>query len=304
MADLETAADAALAKVKQLEEQADRTEEALTKLEGGISAATTALEADWTAVSGDLSSVLQQVQEQRDQLADRADQAAGEVEAAAAALAAAPPEADEALRGAWEDVKALAEEADAARPRLQQSAAEIEAAAARLREAAQGVQSQLETALDEAGELLGTEMVAGFKELQAQVRARATDLARALAEECQAALREKYDNWLVTLNDVEELVADAFQRAHEHVGQVVEYSLQECAARHQAAVAELADLVGTLEGAAQELQAAVAQQEAEVGQARGSVAQGAGEAEAGLEAMTEALLGVRELMARFTFVKV
>jgi chromosome segregation ATPase len=303
MADLEAAADLALGKVKQLEEQADRTEEQLAALEEKVSAAASQVEADWAALSADLSSAEKQVQEQEDQLAQQAGQAAAELEEAVRALEAAPPEADQALRGAWEDVQALVGEADAARPRLQQLAADVEAGSAGLREAARDVQSQLEAALDEAAELLGTQLVAGFKDLQEQVHDRAAELGQALAEECQAALRQKYDNWLETLNDVEELVEDAFRRAHEHVAQVVDYSLQECAARHEASAEEVAEMVATLETAAGVLQAAIAEQDAAVKDARGQTAQGVGETAAALQAMTEALAGVRELMAGFSFVK-
>jgi hypothetical protein len=302
MADLEAAAEAALAKVKRLEEQSGQTEEALSALEARLTTVAGRVESDWTSMGEGLRSFAQHVQEEKDRLADQGEQLAGGLEELAQALASAQPAAEDDLRGSWNEVSALANEVEADRPRLEKMAEDIAASTQRLAEAAQSVQSQLEEALAAARDFLGVTLVEDMRGLQAQVRERAQELQRSLAEECQAALGQKYDNWLTTLNEVEELVDQAFLKAHEHVAQVVEYSLHECGARHEEAASELAQMVGTLEGVAGGLQQAIAQEAAELNQARTDLAHAVPDSAARIQAMTEALLGVRELMARFSFV--
>jgi len=304
MATLDDAAEAALAKVRELGHHADEAEVALSGLEGHLSDAATKLESDWQSLAEELRSLLDQVQADKARLTEHGEKTEHALSDAHQAALSAEQEALQELDAARGDLTTLDGQVQAATSEVAQLADQVEAAARALKEDAAEVQSQVAEGLSQLHDLLSVQLVDDLRSLQHAVEERSHALEQAVSDTYTAALHAKFDNWLSTLHDVEALVSKAFHDAHDHVSQVVEYCLYECATRHREAIAELTALLPDLEAAADRLSETITHKARELEQGRNALVEGMQETDARLQAMTAALNGIRELMSSYSFVRV
>ncbi len=303
MADLEAAAEAALVKVTQLAELGQEAEDALQSLEERLTTIREQVESDAQALAGDVSDFLERLEDEKKRLHDRGEEVAGALSETQASVATTNEDVQQGLQEARAEVAALAGPVQAAPGQIDEMVQELETAAQSFRDQAAAIEAQLEQAFAEAREFVGVDVVDDLRAMREAVEERAQAVQETIGREYETALQAKYDHWLATLNEVEGLVHDAFERARDHVTQVVEYALEEAPRRHQVALDELPPLVATLEGAAEALQGAVAEIEAEVQQGHEATAEEVRDTGSAAQAMTTALEGLKALLARFTFVQ-
>jgi len=303
MADLETAAETALVKVKQLSERKDEAHGTLERLSELLGRVDEQVEADWSALREDLRSNLERVREDKARLAEGGEEAAEALGELHVSIRSVHSDAQEEAFGSGQEVSALASAIDARRPELARLVEAAGAAANALRERVAALEAGLEEALDEAREFLSSDVVNELRRLEEEVGERARILEVTLGQECTAALEDKYDNWLSTLNEVEEIVAEAFERARTHLSDVAEFALIECGGRAMEAADELQDDVALLESAASSLAEATVAVRRDVEQGVHSLGDSLQETDQHAQAMSAALGVVMELLASFTFVR-
>jgi ABC-type transporter Mla subunit MlaD len=303
MADLESAAEAAVLKLKQLSELGDSVDEALEALEKRLSSVREQLEADTQALAEDAAAFERHLDAQNDRLGDGAAETKQTLVETQDTAARVQQDMQQELEEARTAVAALAEPVETAPGTVGDALAGWEAAAQALRSQALLIEQQLYQAFQAAQAFVGTDVVEDLRGMREAVEERARAVTDAIAETCATALQDKYDHWLSTLDEVETLVRGAFDRAREHVGQAVDYALEESPRRHGAALDELQPVVDALEDAAEALQGAVAAMDTPVQEAQQTVADEAAATGAGAEATTAILEELTALLARFTFVQ-
>jgi hypothetical protein len=304
MADLEAAADLALARTKQLEEHADEAQDALAAFEEHIERLAGQLEADTAALSARAREVMAAAGEHAAAIAQECQEAAAELGALEDATGSAHAEAVAATRRRGAEAAALTQGLQAGQARVEALAADAQAAFRALAAQAAEVESQVEQALDEARQFVGVQVVEDLQAMREELVERAGAVRALLADECAQRLDDKYSEWEGRLAEIEAFVAKAFTDAGQHAEEVVAFSLEECAKGHAEALDDVKALVdGTLEPALRTLEAAVADRRAELQAAAGSVEAGLDATASRLEAAIAALEAVRALLASYTFVQ-
>lgn len=302
--DLETAADAALLKVKQLSERHDAGDGALAELHELLTQTDERLKPQWSELETATDGLLSRIEEVRRRVVDEADEAGQALDELMEAVPAVHSVAETAFSDGSRHVAELHAALQAAAPRLASLAEGVEQTAHRVRDQAAATSEQLTEVLAEARRFLAEEVAGDLRGMQDRLRERAESVQRTIAEQYSEALRDKYENWLENLNEVERVVEDAFDRARAHAAAVVEFSLGECGARQTEGVDGLADQMALFEGAAGALTEAVDGIAAETSEAGETVAGALTDTDDRAEHMTGALQAMKDVLASYTFVRV
>jgi SMC interacting uncharacterized protein involved in chromosome segregation len=303
MADLDAAADAALAKVKELSGHVDDAREACTELRDEASRLKGEMEADWDALHERAKALLDSVPEQRTQLDQEAQQATRSLGELAGAVASAGGEGEQLQRTEAAQVTAFGDQAEGLRPQVTAMIEQAESALRSLAQQAAEMESALTEAVAEARAFVEGEAREQLSAMKDSINEGAEELRRALAEESTAALDEAFSTWEAKLGELEGFVEKAFEDAGQHVEDVVTYSLKECAKGHTEAIDELVQVMdATLAPAIETLEAAVEQATSEVEGAESGLEVDFEETAKELEAALAALQHVKELLASYSFV--
>jgi uncharacterized phage infection (PIP) family protein YhgE len=307
VATLDDAAEALVLKLRGLDDEIAHSEHELQEYRTRIEAVTHEVDQEWTALGETVSTFMAKLHEQQDKLGQESQQALHAAADTQQALADGASEAHAELADGRQQLEALAHHAAGLQPNLESLAREAgEAPAHALAQQAAQIEHELEQALDEARDFLATDVVHGLEQLAQDIRERCQQLRTTLADQAAHALQAAYDEWQSKVEELEQYVSTrAFDASRQHAHDVVDYALEECQTAftqqaeqtHQAVEA----LVGQLQALAAEAQRSA---EAVVAQAGKEVA---GELDGTHEAATTALsaLGsVRDLLARYRFVRV
>jgi hypothetical protein len=304
MTDLEAAADAALLRVKELAGAVEEAEEACEDLERELSRARAQLEADGEAVREKAEALVDAAREQSAQLGHHGGQAEAALAALAGAVRSAQSEGDQAVEAAATAASGFAEHVSDARApaadRLEQGRADAHA----LVDHASEVQTALERALAEAGELVGGTLVGDLQAAQEAVRRQAAKASTVMQEELVASIEGAYERWDTKVAELEAFMADFFDDARRHGDETVTRCLEQCTQGHSEAVEEMGEAVrATLLPSIQELAQAVEVAGALVGETAEGLTGGLGATASAVEDATRGLEGVRQLLASYTFVQ-
>jgi len=255
--DLEDAAAESLANVKALGEHVEHAQQRLATVAEQVSAAAAAVEADWAALAERASAVQDALAQARAQAAGASQQAGQALRATDAAAGSAQSGGRAALREANEAVAALTTEVQGTEPLVAAMVHGFEAAGQALATEAAQVAEQVEHAVAAARQFLHDQVVPDLRDLQQQVHERAEALERELADFAED-LEHAYEHWAQGLSEVEHTVAEAFQRAGDHLHEMVGVALDTCAAAHQAELDGVAQEVVQAEAALHQVEAVVA----------------------------------------------
>jgi hypothetical protein len=303
MADLETAADVALVKTKELSAHIDKAEAAFAELEDKLEDAKAQFDTDWTALEEKARVLLDLARAQATGIAEEGEEARQALTQLDESLAHAASDWDGAVEGGIAETAALGAHVAEQQPLVAAAGAEAAAATSALAERADAIEAQLQQALADVRTLLETDVANELREMQESVRERAEALRVSFAEQSDTVLAEALAGWEQQLAQVEEVIDEEFARARQHAADVVEFSLQECQRGHDEAWAEIAGFVESLGGLMQRLGEAVAARTAELGDRRGAADQALADAAAAAERMRAAFAQELETMARYDFVR-
>lgn len=303
MADLEAAADAALASVKEFEDQVGETQEALEQLAEQAKRTQGQVAADWATLEASLSTFLKAVEAQRtesDQDGERAAQALGEL---AVAVGGARTEGEPELLGARDELLGFGQRVEAAGPPVTALSEDLRLLGQSVADRAAQVETELNEALREARDFLGVQMVEDLHGLAEALRQRGSALETAVADQCLTALDEAYQDFEAKLGELEQLLEQkSFTETEDHVREVVEFSINEYRQGQSDALDVLAGNVRDLEQELATLKDSVAQRQTDTATDKDALDQDAQLVE-GLAADMDAALGaVKALMASYTFV--
>lgn len=301
MADLETAADAALSAVNELKGIVDRASTDLNSVEDKLGELSARLDSDWTRLAERVDALVQAAETERGRLETEGGEATRSLSDLAAAVEQARTEESEARHGARDEVTALAGEAADRQPELSANGDAVEADARSLADRAQAIDGELTAALGQVRDFVGVELVAELQEMERDLDERADQLHQSLADD-QALIDKKYAEWESHLVAVDELLEKAFGDARQHVEDVVLFSMTECVNAHHAAVADLKTVLDTMEAAGDVLKATVEAHGVAANTARQEMERGMTEAAELLTNMITSLTEVKDLMTSYTFV--
>jgi uncharacterized phage infection (PIP) family protein YhgE len=303
MADLEAAADAALAKVKELSGHVDDAREACTGLREEAERLRGEMEADWEAFQQKARTLLDAVPEGRARIDEGAQEALRGLGELSGAVANAGAEGEGLERTEAAQVAALGDGVEGLRPQMASLIEHAETALESLTRQAAAAEEALEEAVSEARAFVEGEAREQLTAMQDSIGAAAAEIGRALAEESTASLDEACSTWEQKLGELEGFVEKAFADTGQHVEDVVTYSLKECAKAHAEALDRLVEaLDATLAPAMEALEAAVEQSASEVQGAESGLEIDFDETGRELEAALAALQRVKEVLASYSFV--
>jgi hypothetical protein len=303
MADLETTADLALVKARELSAHIDKAEAAFAELEDKLEDAKAQFDTDWTALEEKARVLLELTRAQETGIAEEGEEARQALTQLDESLAQAASDWDGAVEGGIAETAALGAHVAEQQPVVAAAGAEAAAATSALAERADAIEAQLQQALADLRSLLETDVANELREMQESVRERAEALRVSFAEQCDTVLAEALAGWEQQLAQVEEVIDEEFARARQHAADVVEFSLQECQRGHDEAWAEIAGFVENLGGLMQRLGEAVAARTVELGDRRGAADQALADTAAAAERMRAAFAQELETMASYSFVR-
>jgi hypothetical protein len=303
VADLEAAADAALASVKEFEDHVGETRDALEQLAEQAQRTQNQVAADWSTLEASLNAFIKAMEGQRtesDQDGERAAQALGEL---TVALGGARTEGEPELLGARDELLGFGQKVDSAAPPVTAMGEDLRVLAQSVADRAAQVEVELNQALQEARDFLGVQMVEDLHGIAEALRQRGAALETMVADQCVAALDEAYQDFETKVGELEQLVEQmSFTDTENHVREVVEFSINEYRQGQSDAFDVLAGNVKDLEQELLNLKEAVAQRQADTATDKDALDQDAQLVE-GLAADMDAALGaVKALMAGYTFV--
>jgi ABC-type transporter Mla subunit MlaD len=303
MADLESAADVALVKTKELSGRIDKAEAAFTELEDALEDAQAQFDADWSGLEEKARILLDLARAQAAGIGEEGEEAREALTQLDESLAHAASDWDGAVEGGVAETAALGAHVAEQQPLVASAGAAAAAAASTLAEHADPIEAQLQQALAEVRSLLETGVASELRELQESVRERAEALRVRFAEQCDTVLAEALAGWERQLAQVEDVIDEEFARARQHAADVVEFSLLACQRGHDEAWTEVAGFVEGLGGLLQGLGESVTARTAQLGDRRGAAEQALADVAAALERMRAALVQELETMARYEFVQ-
>jgi hypothetical protein len=149
-------------------------------------------------------------------------------------------------------------------------------------------------------------VASGLAQFTQDVRERGEQVRRWLAEEATAALHDGFGGWEAKVDELEAFVeAQAFAASRRNAAEYVEWAVGECAELTGETLDALRLLGETLEAQLQELAAEVHRGREAVLEPSGTelIADLEGTA-GGLASALQALAAVKELLARYTFVRI
>lgn len=305
MADLDSAADAALARLKEMAGHIEEAQEACASLREEVERAGQALDDDWEALEEKARALMERVPAESERVSQAAQAASAGLGEVAGVVEAAGTEAEQGLEAARATLAAEGESVEGLRPQLAAMLEQAQSALAALQEQAEQASTSVEEAVADAREFLESEVPGHLGELQEQVRSRGEEVRQTLADECAASLDEAFASWQSAIEAVEAKVEQAFADARQHAEDVVTYSLKECRQAHEEELDEIVQLLdATLGPALEKLEGAIEQRGGEVDQSHSTLETQLEETGRGLESAIAALQRVKALLASYTFVQI
>jgi chromosome segregation ATPase len=300
MADLETAAEGALVRVKEFEARFEKAQASFAALRDEATTLRAQLESDWTGLAEAAQSLIRSAEEHRKAFDTDGQEAAQALAGLGSAVGGAVPEAQQELQGATGEVAGLGERVEGERPRLEAAEERLRALADDIASRADQVERQLAEALREARDFVGVEVAADLQAIEDAIRQRAASVQSVVAEQCTQAIEDAYADFESKLDELEQLVSEkAFEEPGQHVDEVVQFSVQEAQTAHKDALDALVAGVDALEAELRTLEEDVKQHAADV---EGEAQTLDGEVEGALalaDAMTGAVRALRELIASY-----
>lgn len=303
MADLEVAADLALAKTRELSVHVDRAEAALEALEEMLQDVKGRFDVDWNALEEEARDLLERARAQTRGIDDEGEDARQAIAQLDESVARANSDWGAAIEGGIARTSALGAHISEQHPLVSTAGQEAAGATRGLAERADAIEAQLQQVAAELRGLMETDVVDELRRMQDAVRQRAEALQASLAEQCDTVIPEAIAAWEQQLAQVEEVVEQEFARARQHAADVVDFSLAECRHAHDEAWSRMTGLVDDLETALQRLADAVVARTAELGEHRGAADEALAGAAESVDRMRTALVREREAMARYEFVR-
>jgi len=304
MTDLETAADVALVKTKELSAHIDKAEAAFTALEERLDAVKAQFREDWTALDESVKDLLDLARTQTTGIAEDGEESRQALAQLDESLADDAAEWAGALENGVVEASALRVHVSEQEPLVSAARDQAVGAAQGLAERAAAIEAQLQQMVSDVRELLETEVAHELREVQEVLRERAAALLASLAEECETAIAEAFAAWERQLAQVEEVIEQEFASARQHAAAVVDFSLQVCRQGHEDAWGEIEGLLADTERLLLGLGEVVGARAAELGERRGAAEQALSEAAVAVERMRAAFAQELETMARYEFVRV
>lgn len=303
MADLETAAETALAKAVELRELLSRAHAAFASLERQATELSSQLEADWSALEERGRALLDRCGEEEESLSREGEEAVRTLAGLTAEFGEARPEGETSLEAARVSLSGLGARLMGASPEIVSMADQVEETARETAEGAAEVAGALEEALAEARELLEGKLVHDMEAMQEAIEDSAEACCRSITE-AESELEERCADWSDALQAVLDLVEQAFDDARQHLADVAEFSLAECRRRHQEFWEDdVAEQLEQLESVLQELGETVEQRTADVKAGDGALSEAVTDADDRLVTLLSALERVKERLATYEFVR-
>jgi uncharacterized phage infection (PIP) family protein YhgE len=302
MADLESAAEAALAKVKEFTGDVDRAEDVLEALEQKLADVTTQIDGDWSAFQQAMGSLVEATQTERERMADdseTATDALDEVETAGGRLGSdGPPE----LEGSRGELAALESQTRAGQASLSGLMDGLEANGQALADRARAVEQQLQQALLEARDHLQTEVVTELQALHSDAQQRFEAAIDAVATDCEAAIADKLADFDAKLEEVRDLVEQqGFEDAKTHAAETTDEAVEAMQEALRQVMDELQGVAGTLAERVATVGTTAEGHREDVERTTGQLEQGLLDTHAQLETMLGALRKVAERLASLSF---
>jgi hypothetical protein len=250
-----------------------------------------------------VTSFLAKAQEQEGLLAEDGHEATNELGVLRGEVEGAQSEAEAELVGSRDDVAALAEHLRSLEPAVDSLVASgAEAPFAALKELAGNVREALETAVAEAADVLHL-MVTDLGATAQAVEKRSEALRSHIAEECVQQLQDGFDTWQGNVDELEELVKAKLEELPGNAHEVVEYAMTECVTGHEEELERVLALVPQIEQALEDLRGTVEETTTDISEEGfGALSDRLGTVSQSLTRTTEALDGVKDLLASYTFV--
>ncbi len=303
MVDLESAAEAALAKVGELESQLDASEGGVDDLKEKLGQARARLDGDWSALEEAVTSLVEKTRELKATLHAgglEAREALGEL---VADLRRGHDEAVEELGGARDAVVGLRDRIPPAQAEVSAKGGETEAKQEALAEKARGMAEGIHGAFAQVTEFLENKLTPTVREMQSRVRDEMDGLGDVF-EAAHTRLQESSARVADTLADAEDTVRDIVDDLDQHAESVVLEETGEAGDATESLLAELREMVSTLARSIEGLERTIADRRAKLAEAQEGLSGDTMETDQALLNMIEALGGMRELMARYTFVQI
>jgi hypothetical protein len=307
VATLEDAAEELVVRLKGLDAEIEESRHTLEDLRGGVDHVADDVEREWSVLAQAASSLLEKVREEMAHLGEQAEETARAANDAQQALPRDDGELRAEIAAGRARLDALAQQASGWEPALETLATEAgEAPARSLAERAGEIERELGRLLEEARAFLQDEVASGLAQFTQDVRERGEQVRRWLAEEATAALHDGFGGWEARVDELEAFVeAQAFAASRRNAAEYVEWAVGECAELTGGTLDALRLLGETIEAQLQELAA-------EVQRGREAVLEPSGTAliadldgtAGGLASALQALAAVKELLARYTFVRI
>lgn len=303
MADLEAAADAALAKVKELEGEIAEAEEAISALKEEMARLGQRTGEDAAAVDAKARALLDRLHQVTERLGQDGQEAASALSELEAAAESARPECEQAIGEGRAQVAAFGEQLEAARPQAEAMVQQGQAALDALEQYAAQIGESVQQALADAREFVEGQVVTGLQAMKDDVEREAEDAARSIGEDLPSSISESYDHWAAKVGELQSFIEEFFGDAQQQVDEGVSRCLEECTrAQMEALEAVVEHVNGSLVPGVEQLQSTV-RQEAGVMDSSCSALEAALDKTGGaLQSAIAALEGVKENLASYTFV--
>ncbi|HEY7509471.1 MAG TPA: hypothetical protein VIG50_04420 [Vicinamibacteria bacterium] len=295
MSDLRTSAPNAVEKVSAL--QADLTEarQSLTTLEALATRVAEQMDEDWSAFTERVQDLLGRTGQERSALASRL-QAAGEGLAQLdAAVDQTRQATEQGLEGAREAVQDLAEAVQGTTTQVDQGLDVVDQAGEQLATQIEAAGEAATTGLEGARDFLQNEVFGGLRDLQDVVERETGSFVQSF-NEATFALQESYEVWQQRLDETQRIVEESFSDAREHLEQVTQFSLEQCAAAYAAELDQVQQLAARVDTAVEQLTEAVRKAQTDVPPAGAELQKELDGCATGLQSLLNAVERVQETL--------
>jgi ABC-type transporter Mla subunit MlaD len=295
MSDLRTAAPNAAEKVSELQADLAAARQSLSTLDALATRVAEQMDEDWTAFTERVEALLARAGQERAAVGQRtqaAGQALGELDAAVDMTRQAT---EQGLEGAAAAVSEFADTVEATTTQVDQALDTLDDAGEQLAAQVQSTGETAATGMDEARDFLQNEVFSGLRDLQEVVQ-REKDAFVQSFNEATAELQESYETWQDRLDDTQRIVEEAFAEAREHLEQVTQFSLEQCAAAYDAELSQIGQLAARLDAAVDQLAEAVRKAQADVPPAGTELQKELDAGATGLQALLNAIGRVEDML--------
>lgn len=302
MADLETAAETAFVKLKELEAKLEGADETLGGLEERLQRVASELESDWAEVEEAAESLLERARATKQAIDDAGEEVVEALNTLGEGIADAHNETGQALTDVRQGLGELTAELQGSAPEITNRGDELEDHATSLAQQTRDVAEKLSEILEQAKNLIEGTMVPSLREVQQAIREMGHKVREEVFDHAGLLLQEAVSNATAHIEAAEATLENTFTDASQHVQAVVEKATTDCSEAHLKPLEDIQSLAHTLEVAMERLAERMRQHQADAAEAKAAVEQGATETERGIQTAETALEAMRELLARFTFV--